>query len=291
MKTSHSLNDLQLWFQHVITYPTGVEDGIQSAAQETLSPMEAQNLIQPSRKLNSIERLTIYANAYYARLIDCMGAYFPVLKRTLGDEVFNSFVLEYLQQYPSHSYTLDSLGTQFVQFLKDTKPQNENENQNDDWPDFLIELATLEWTIARTFDDDGNEGKGLLTSEILQAFPAEQFAKAKLLPVISLQLMTFRYPISSYYTAVKHSAENENVTIPDAMTEHIAILRRDYIVRRYPLSEPQFLLLQKILSGAVISEAIFNATSAIDLDDRTFAEVLQSWFYTWSNAGFFAGIS
>jgi hypothetical protein len=290
MRRVDSMDQIQRWFQAVTTHPDGVEEGMASnAAREWLGKVDAQEVIQPSQRLTSIERLSIYANAYYARLIDCMGAYFPVLKRTLGSDVFNSFVLEYLQQHPSHSYTLDHLGDRFTQFLADTRPRDEEGGEN--WPDFLIDLSTLEWTIARVFDDAGNEGKQLLTAEMLQTIPAEHFSKAKLLLVESLHLLTFRFPVSAYYSKVKHAAEEEEFAIPDPATEFVAVLRRDYIVRRYPLTEPQFVLLQNIFNGACIHDAIFAAAEISEMDDSSLIPALQIWFQDWSRAGFFSGIS
>ncbi len=284
------LNLIQRWFQSVITNPIGVEEGIRSpAAQELMGHCEAANVIRPSRTLTSMERLTIYASAYYLRLLECMGAYFPVLKQALGAEVFDSFVLEYLQKYPSYSYTLDRLGDHFSKFLSDTRPAPENDNEN--WPDFLIDLAKLEWTIAQIFDGPGSEGTQLLVPEMLQSFPEGHFADARLSPVVSLQLLVFRYPVNSYFTAVRQAGENHNVPLPEPMTERIAILRRAYIVRRYPLTEPQFIILQKILAGAIISDAISAAAEIINLDDDSMADTLQSWFHDWSQAGFFASIS
>jgi len=288
----NSLNIVQRWFQAVITDVSGAKEGIQSPeAQELMGHCEAQTVIRPSRWLTSIERLTIYSNAYYARLLECMGAYFPVLKRALGDEVFDSFVLEYLQQHPSRSYTLDALGDQFSRFLSETRPGLEDGAEAEDWPNFLIDLATLEWTIARVFDGAGSEEKELLTPAILQAYPAERFAEARLSPVVSLQLLVSRYPVSAYYTAVKRAGADETVPLPEPMTERIAILRRDYIVRRYPLTDPQFTLLQKILDGAIIRESISAAAAILNLDDNSMAVTLQSWFHDWSRNGFFAAIT
>jgi hypothetical protein len=291
MKTTDPLDAVQRWFQSVVTNPAGVEEGIVSEiAQKIAGHVKAEDIIKPSSRLTSIERLAIYANAYYARLIDCMGAYFPVLKRTLGDEVFNSFVLEYLQQYPSRSYTLDHLGDHFCRFLAETRPQDEDESDSGDWPDFLIDLATLEWTIARIFDDEGNEGKQMLTPEILRAIPAERFGEARLQPALSLHLLVFHFPVSTYYSAAKKAAEQDTIPVPDAATERIAILRRDYIVRRYHLTEPQWILLRKILDGADIHDAISAAAEVMNMDDNSIAAALQSWFRDWSSAGFFSGI-
>jgi len=283
-----SLEVVQRWFQAVVSHPDGVEGGAVSPdAQELirLDRGELEAVVRHSRNLTASERLSIYANAYYSRLLECLGGCFPVLKQALGDETFDSFAFEYLQRYPSRSYTLNFLGDHFARFLDETRPGGE------DWPDFLIDLATFEWTIARVFDGPGVEGKALLTSEALQSFPAERFGEARLVPVPCLTLLAFRFPVNAYYTAARHAGEGEEVPVPEPATEWVAVTRREFVVRRYPLSPPQYALLTEILAGSTVGEAIAAAAEASDLDDESLAAELRTWFRFWVAEGFFLSVS
>ena len=292
MGEPRSLDAVQRWFQAVVTHPEGVHGGAASPEAQALIRLnrgELEAVVRRSRNLTAAERLSIYANAYYARLLECLGACFPVLKRALGDDVFDSFAFEYLQRYPSRSYTLDRLGENFPRFLDETRPEREagGEPSRVDWPDFLIDLAMLEWTIAKVFDGPGVEGQPLLTPEALQAFPPERFAEARLMPVVCLRLLSFRYPVNAYFTAARQAEEGEEVPIPEPAAEQVAILRRDYVVRRYPLTAPQHALLQAIQAGSTVGEAIAAAVATSDLDDDALATALRSWFRFWSAEGFF----
>jgi hypothetical protein len=289
-----SLDVVQRWFQAVVTHPAGVQKGaVSPEAQELirLNRGELEAVVRRSRNLTAAERLSIYANAYYARLLECLGACFPVLQRALGDDLFESFAFEYLQRYPSRSYTLDRLGESFPRFLEETRPDRETGEGGVAWPDFLIDLATLEWTIAKVFDGPGVEGQPLLTPETLQAIPAERFAESRLVPVVCLRLLAFRYPVNTYYTAARHAEEGEEVPIPEPGEEHTALLRRDFIVRRYPLTGPQHALLQALQAGATIGDAIVAAAAASDLDDDALGAELQEWFRFWSVEGFFESVA
>lgn len=291
---AHSLDLIQRWFQSVITHPGGTEEGIQAQeAQELIEllPGEAEKVIERSIRLSSLERLSIYSNAYFARLIECLGNCFPVLKQALGATVFDSFAIEYLQQYPSCSYTLDHLGENFCGFLTDTRPDPKDGTDGVDWPDFLIDLSTLEWTIAKVFDGPGVEGQDLLRPESLQAFLPERFAESRIVPVVCLRLLAFRYPVSTYYTAVRRNAEKGLEPIPEPKAERVAVFRRDFVVRRYPLTEPQLALLEKLQAGATVGEAIAAASAGTDLDDNSLAGHLQAWFRFWAAEGFFASVS
>jgi Putative DNA-binding domain len=291
-----SLEVVQRWFHAVVSHPDGVEGGAVSPdAQELirLDRGELEAVVRRSRNLTASERLSIYANAYYSRLLECLGACFPILKNALGDEVFDSFAFEYLQRYPSRSYTLDHLGQNFPRFLDETRPEpvEGSEPGGVDWPDFLIDLATFEWTIAKVFDGPGVEGQTLLTPEALQAFPAERFAEAHLVPVPCLTLLAFRFPVNAYYTAARHAEEGEEIPVPAPANEHVAVTRREFVVRRYPLSPPQHALLTEILAGSTVGEAIAVAAEASDLDDESLAVELRVWFRFWVAEGFFLSVA
>ncbi len=119
------LDRLQRWMQSVITHPAGVEQGIlgpDAQGDIKIPPAEIESIITRSQKLDSIGRLGVYANAYYARLLDCLRSEFPVLVQMLGQEIFDQFAFGYLQNYPSRSYTLARLGANFVTYLRQTRP-------------------------------------------------------------------------------------------------------------------------------------------------------------------------
>ena len=107
------------------------------------------------------------------------------------------------------------------------------------------------------------------------------------MPVVCLRLLSFRYPVNAYFTAARQAEEGEEVPIPEPAAEQVAILRRDYVVRRYPLTAPQHALLQAIQAGSTVGEAIAAAAAASDLDDDALATALRSWFRFWSAEGFF----
>lgn len=281
MSGPRSLGVVQRWFQAVVTHPGGVAGGVEAAPELPL-----ETVITRSRNLTAAERMSIYANAYYARLLECMEAFYPVLRSALGEDVFQSFAFEYLQHYPSGSYTLDHLGDRFTRFLEETRPDD-----GASWPDFLIDLATLEWNIARVFDGPGVEFQPLLTPESLQSFPAERFGEARLAPVPCLRVLSFRYPVNAYYTAARRAEEGEEVPLPEPASEWVALTRRDFVVRRYPLTAPQHALLEKILAGATVGEAIVAAAEVSDLQDDALATELRAWFRFWSAEGFFQAIS
>ncbi|MEK6248829.1 MAG: DNA-binding domain-containing protein, partial [Planctomycetales bacterium] len=230
------LRQLQKWMQTVITHESGVTSGIESRearGEIDVSAEQVEQVISRSNKLTSIERLEVYGNAYYARLLECLGECFPALVNAIGEEVFNDFAFEYLQCYPSRSYTLDRLGDHFAQHLQETRPDaDENGPGEVGWPDFLIDLVTLEWNIEKIFDGPGIENEKLLDLDHIQAVSAELWPQAVLQPVPCLHVFAFRFPVNTYFTQFRN---DEQPDIPPPDDQFVALNRLHYVVRRFEL--------------------------------------------------------
>lgn len=293
---TNNLDVIQRWMQAVITHPMGVEAGVKSADAQAEIGVDAAHLervIHPSSKLSSHDRIRVYADAYYGRLIDCLADEFAVLTQAMGEETFNEFAFEYLQNYPSRSYTLAALGSHFPDFLEQNRPDRDPSNPEQqppvDWPDFMIGLARLEWTIAEVFDAPGVEGEPILSVDDLKNIPPTSWTDAKLEPVVCLRLLHAKYPVNAYFSAAKSAAgrdgDGEGVSIPSPADEYVAIFRRDYIVRRFGLSLPQYELLRALQQGASVMQAIEAAGDATDMSDDEFAASLSHWFESWTAAG------
>jgi len=301
------VNRLQRWFQAVVTHPDGVEAGADSTEAQrliNLPPGQLERVITRSRALSAAERLAIYANAYHTRLLECLGEVYPLLKRTLGEEAFDAFAFGYLQDYPSRSYTLNELGRHFPRYLRETRPTahdadsgsacagsaNGDEALVKNWPDFLIDLARLEWAIYDVFDGPGVEGQPLLRFDQLSGIPPENWAQVRLQPVPCLQLLATRFPVNDYYTALRKARSEEAVAIPSPCESFIALTRRQFIVRRYNVSRTEFELLQAIKSGQSLGQAVQRAASATDGDMDKLAANLKLWFRNWTAEGFFQSV-
>jgi hypothetical protein len=278
-----SLSQLQRWLQAVITHPAGVEGGIASdAARELLdlAPDEAERVVTRSRRLSAVERLAVYHNAYFARLLECLREEFPVFRATAGEEAFDDFALGYLETYPSRSYTLNRLAENFPRYLAETRPPGDGL----DWCDLLIDLAALEQTVNDVFDGPGLETEPPLDPSRLAAVPPEQWADARLTPAPCLRLLTLRFPLHRYYTAVRQGHDGPP---PEPALTHLAFGRREYVVRHLELSPTEFRILSGLVEGLSVGEAIARAVP--EPDDDLAARLGES-FRRWTAEGFFRAV-
>lgn len=278
------LRTLEHWLQAVVTNPAGVLGGLASAeAQQHIdvAPEQIEEVLTRSHSLSATSRLAIYGHAYLARLQECLRAEFPVLLQALGADLFTLFTLEYLKNYPSRSYTLNRLGENFPRYLAESRPEADAPvSERESWPDFIVELATLERAFAEVFDGPGIEGKKILDRDQLFRVPRETLLEARFIPIVCFRLLSFRYPVSEYFNAVRRK---ENPDLPSPAQTYLAMDRRDYVVRIHELGKPQYELLVALTNGSTLSKLANDQT-----EPECFVTTALAWLGDWTARGFFA---
>lgn len=115
-----SLLLLQQWFASIITRPLNDENQMVSTSP-TGRPMteEATDFILPNPKLSSAQRIQIYNQQYWWRLLTTLHENFPTLIRLFGYADFNhSIGTPFLSRYPSRHWSLANLGSQLTSWIK-----------------------------------------------------------------------------------------------------------------------------------------------------------------------------
>lgn len=284
-EASFELDRLQRWMQSVITHPRSVSSGVASTdARRSIDVdiLALETILEPSATLSAEQRLAIYWRSYQARLLECFTGMFPALFHALGEELFNLFALDYLQSHPPHSYTLDHLADDFAQHLAETRPDaNANPGEREDWPDFLVELASLEWAFLKIYDGPGMEGRQSPNAEDLLSIELTQISELRPVLAPCLRLFAFRYPVHAYMLAARRG---ELPGIPEPAANFVAVTRRKYLVEFYELSEPQHLFLRALAVGNSVSEALNQVNGIVDCQPSL--KTIQNWLCDWTGKGF-----
>ena len=205
-----NLSDLQNWMQTAIMTPW-------DSNREELD----QVVLEGTGNLDRGQRLGIYTRSYQGRLVECMESEFPVLCHALGKDLFTRFASEYLMGNPSQSYTLYKLGERFPAYLRDTRPEDDSEL----WPEFIIELGTLERLFGEVYHGEG--------VELLEGHASTD--TVDILKEPGVRIMRCRFPVDEYFIGVRqHLRDDENTEPPEfPEPEEMALLifRRNYVVQ------------------------------------------------------------
>lgn len=296
---SRDLQTIQEWMQAVITHPSGVEAGLASAANRSalaVSAAKLETVVLPSRRVSSLQRLRIYANAYYARLLECLRNEFPALVAILGEKTFHAFAFAYLQRYPSTSYTLNDLGRHFPDYLSETQPRGaRSDGAAETWPALLVDLARLERMYSEVFSGPGTETLPPLEPTALHRLPAEAWPRLRLAADPALRLARFGFPVHEVVTAARHG---EPFTMPAPAETWLVICRREYVVRRHSVSALEFALVERLGSGATLGDALAAVVEEGEPDAATaaareceLADHLADWARRWANDRWFTSVT
>ncbi|MGR6873312.1 HvfC/BufC family peptide modification chaperone [Pseudomonas sp. HK3] len=95
-------------------------------------------------ELNNQQRISIYQNAYFARLKETIETDHEILGRYLGDDLFDEMAAGYIKRFPSKYSSLRAYAEHLPKFLSDTAPFKQ-------YP-VISELALFERFLLYAFD-------------------------------------------------------------------------------------------------------------------------------------------
>jgi hypothetical protein len=228
---SPTLGELQRWLQAAIVRP-----------DLDVPAADVERVLRSSARLSARERLDLYRRSYRLRLLEAMRASYPGLRHLLGHDLFDEFVLDYLDAHPSRSYTLLRLGEGFPGHLEATRP--DPEEAGGDWPELLVDLARLERAFAEVYDGPGVEGEWVPAASDLPDEADPVWLRAAGEPVPCLRPMRFSFAVGPYLEAVRRGGAPPP---PERAETFLALSRRDYVVTMTPLGAREYRALERLV--------------------------------------------
>ena len=257
-----TLEQMQNWMQSVLIQPN-----------RNVSSANPEFFINESSRLTAARHLGIYRQSYIARLRECMKNQFSALAYALGEELFQMFADEYLDAYPSDSYTLNELGRKFPDYLDETRPDKEQE-EKESWIDFMIELARFEYTLTVIFEGQAEETK-----------PADVTAPDERLVLVPLfHLFYHRYPVCQYYLDVTRKKAPE---LPFEEDSYSVVIRKNYRLSLLEIKPAQYHFLERLVKGDSITLAKEFFVNNYGFDAKQLENAWGKWRKIFITAGFF----
>jgi hypothetical protein len=253
-----------------------IQNWMQSTLMRQDAGVEPENLVKESSRLTAARHLNIYRQSYIARLRECMKNQFSALAYALGEDLFQMFADQFLDAYPSASYTLNELGAKFPDYLEQTRPDAGLE-EKEDWIDFIIELARFEYALSEIFDAHAEEPKA--------ADEATPDKALKIRPVF--RLFQHRHPVCKYYLDVVKKREPE---LPFEEESFCAVTRSDYRLSLLELKRGQYYFLERLSKGDSIAETKKYFVNLHNLYPTKMDAMWQEWRKQFLAAGFFARV-
>lgn len=262
-------------------------------ADETMSPANlavAEKFIKPNDRLTSFERLQIYNQQYWWRLLGAFGEDFGGLRAVLGEKKFEKLATAYLEERGSTSWTLRNLGSKLVEFLK------ANPKLTHPRTALALDVARVEWARVLAFDEPARK---VIAPEKLARTPADRL-KLGLQPYIVL--LELSHPVDELMRKLRHvefsavsnavgsSGKKRARTITVRRSRQpvfLAVHRLDHSVY-FKRHEPEaHALLAALHGGATLGSACETAFAGTKIPAEKCAAKIREWFSRWAEFGWF----
>ncbi len=188
-----NLPELQTLLYQLVTTPDGAK---RIGNERDLAPGGLEVLVRGDQRLSAIERVNIYANAYFYRLLDCLYEEFPATFAVLGSDNFEVVVRDYLLACPPTEPSIFYAGRYLYGFLR-------NHPLAKRWP-FISELARLERTILDVFHAADTS---TLSDEAMRAIPSQQWPAIKLETHPAVAILRNEWRVTDVLCAVESGRE------------------------------------------------------------------------------------
>ena len=277
-----SLAEIQRAISGTLMRPLGPGERMRPEAASV-----ARRIIKPNGRLTAFERLQIYNQQYWWRIIASFREDFRGLLAVLGERKFDRLAVAYIEKCGSTSWSLRDLGQALEGFVRKhpklTAPHTA----------LALDMVRAEW--ARVIAFDGPE-KPPLDPFGLGGTPDRM--RLGIQPYVTLlevthpvdrmlgRLRTRNTETASVSNAVSATVRRRPIRLtakPSRTPIHIAVHRVDLSVYYKRLEPGAYRLLAALHGGRTLAdacEAAFVRTAPADA-----AEKIQAWFATWIRLG------
>ncbi len=273
---SFDLHQFERWMLTVVSHPDGVSGGLQAA--EDIMPVAESTLanhVNPSKNRTAAQRLGVYANMYFWRLVDVLAEDFEAVQYALGEHDFYHKMVEYLTEHPSRNYRLSPLGKHLPGWLL---------RQEIEHREFLSELAALERFKEEVFNDPRSE---TLSTDQLAGIPPDEWAAARLATIPAFRLLAAQHPVNAFFQAVMDGDEPE---IPAAEPQYVVIWRHELTVWRLTITREHHCILSVLHDGGTLGDALEACLELDGVEPDTLLSEVGGWFSSWTADGMFSAV-
>jgi hypothetical protein len=256
-------------------------------------------------RLSPAAQVDIYRRQFWSRHIDALREDYAGLEFLLGEERFEAFCRAYLEAHPPASFTLRDLGCDLARFARSFGgfPEGRAEIARD--------MARYESALVEIFD--GTEPPPLDPAKV-QGVPEEAWSTARIALHPLLVRMPLGYPVHLLRADLKfgrtpsadvgrdsasagpsadvgRDSASAGPSIPSPRPVHLAVFRKDLIVRYEELDPAADALLDALGRGVPLVPACDAIAAGLDeAAGAALAARVGEWFAQWTSWGLIVDI-
>lgn len=183
--------------------------------------------------------LTVYRDAYSARLLAALRDNYAVLQRALGDAEFDALGLAFIAARPSAQPSIRWFGDGLAAFMA-TGYAAELGHPS------LVDLARMDWALRAAFD---SADAPCLSFEQLAAVAADDWPGLVFSLQPSVQLLALNWAIEPAWSALRAGDGGHDAEEPAALDHHLLVWRANFETRWRSLEPLEAALLRALADG------------------------------------------
>jgi hypothetical protein len=240
-----NLPELQTLLYQLITTREGAN---WTGNERDPAPAGLEALVRGDQRLSAIERVNIYADAYFYRLLDCLYEEFPATFAVVGSDNFAALVRDYLLTCPPTEPSIFYAGRYLDSFLR-------NHPLAKRWP-FISELARLERAILDVFHA---ADASPLSDQAMRAIPSQLWSAINLQTHPAVAILRNEWRVTDVLCAVERG---RHWSQPAHQKTTVLVWRQDARVNYRDLEDVETGALALLSEGASFA-AICEAMAAL----------------------------
>jgi len=248
---SPTLAEVQRLLRRLITAPSGVRPALEGEGDPDGTALAT--VIHGDARLSAVERLDVYANAYFFRILEVLQKDYPALEASVGYDRFHNLITTYLAAHPPTCFSLRYAGERLAAFIAH---HADAAAVRDEFP-WAADLAALDWAIVDAFDAEDVPPLG---RENLARIPPDRWGDLRFTLDPSVRLLRARWPVNRIREA--SDAERPLPSIAAAETA-LCVWRRDERVFHRSLDPLEAHCLERLSGGATFGTLCERVALAI----------------------------
>ncbi|QIF06187.1 DUF2063 domain-containing protein [Roseimicrobium sp. ORNL1] len=257
----------------------------------------AELFVKPNDRLTSFERLEIYNQQYWWRVLEGFAEDFSGVAAVIGPKKFEALSVAYIETCGSNSWTMRNLGRDLPAFLV-AHPQLTAPHTT-----LALDMARLEWARCLAFDEPADPVPD--TQKLARTPPHE----LRLGLQSYITLLTLEYEAEQLLLRLRRRSQKAaGSTASNAMTSaprrsralrivakrapapvHLVVHRLQNTVYYKRVTPEAHVLLTLIHQGIPVEQACARAFTGSDFTPEDAASQIQQWFADWMELGWFTG--
>lgn len=272
-----TLQYTQEWFAGIITSHLGADSQIQEIAPSGMYVAEeAGQYIVPSETLKPHQRMQIYNQQYWWRLIKAMHENFPLVTRLFGYHAFNDTIaIPYLLKYPPNTWTLNQLGERLPKWVEEEYREADSR--------LIQDSVNLDWAFTSSFLAPQNTPLDLT---LLIKDNPDNLLSCKFYLQPHIELFKWEYDLMEFREAflekdVEYWTENDFPAMAKGKTYHFVLYRTlTNNIHWKEITNGEYALLSILKQGSSIEAACDFLEAQADLYEQAVTN-LQGWLQDW----------